>query len=170
MDETHRVIIEQIPHLRRYALALLRNQIDADDLVQDCLTRAMDRLHLWKPGSNMRTWLFAILHNQHVNQTKRRINRPDRSSLEQTHENLYSTPPPQESSIAFRDMSRALDQLHDDQRQVILLIALEGLDYGEAAEILDIPVGTVMSRLSRGRQKLRELMDNKVAPILRRVK
>ena len=133
MNEEHRLIVEQIPHLRRYARALLGDKILADDLVQECLTRAMDRLHLWRPGSNMRVWLMAIMHNIHVNEAKRRAARPG-----------------QDQPLLLRDMNDALDQLPDDQRYVILLIGLEGLEYAEAAEVLDIPIGTVMSRFGRG--------------------
>lgn len=170
MDKSHQLIVEQIPHLRRYARALLRDKIEADDLVQDCLTRAMDRLHLWKPGTNIKAWLFTILHNQHINQAKRRTNRPDSIAIEAVHENLNQSPPDQEFGITVRDINHALDELPNDQRQIILLIGLEGLDYQEAAEILDIPLGTVMSRLNRGRKKMRALMEHKDAPTLRRVK
>jgi RNA polymerase sigma-70 factor (ECF subfamily) len=152
MNEEHRLIVEQIPHLRRYARALLGDKILADDLVQECLTRAMDRLHLWRPGSNMRVWLMAIMHNIHVNEAKRRAARPG-----------------QDQPLLLRDMNDALDQLPDDQRHVILLIGLEGLEYAEAAEVLDIPIGTVMSRFGRGRKSLREFLDSDGAPRLRRV-
>ena len=153
MNEEHRLIVEQIPHLRRYARALLGDKILADDLVQECLTRAMDWLHLWRPGSNMRVWLMAIMHNIHANEAKRRAARPG-----------------QDQPLLLRDMNDALDQLPDDQRHVILLIGLEGLEYAEAAEVLDIPIGTVMSRLGRGRKSLREFLDSDGAPRLRRVK
>ncbi len=170
MDDTRRLIVEEIPHLRRYARALLGDADLADDLVQDALTRAMDRLHLWRPGSNMRTWLFSILHNQHVNAAKRRARRPDSAGLAPVHENLHAAPPTQGAGQSIRDLDRALGQLSEDQRLVVLLVGLQGLGYAETAEVLGVPVGTVMSRLDRGRKRLRELMENGDAPVLRRVK
>ncbi|MBC8337508.1 MAG: sigma-70 family RNA polymerase sigma factor [Alphaproteobacteria bacterium] len=166
----HRLIVEQIPHLRRYSGALLRDREKADDLVQDCLTRAMDRLHLWTPGTNMRAWLFTILHNLHVNAARRLSRQPGQVGLDETHEDLRSAPPEQGAGLALRDMDRALGKLPDDQRQVILLIGLEDLSYADAADVLDVPIGTVMSRLNRGREKLREIMENEDTPTIRRVK
>jgi RNA polymerase sigma-70 factor (ECF subfamily) len=168
VDNVRRLVVEQIPHLRRYARALLRDPTDADDLVQDCLTRAMGRLHLWQPGTNMRRWLFTILHNQYINQAKRRKNRPDDETLVQSES--IAIPPSQESGMAIFDLGRALELLPEEQRQVVLLVGLEGLAYREAAEVLDVPLGTVMSRLNRGRQKLRELMERDNMPTIRRVK
>ncbi len=170
MDETQRLIVDQIPHLRRYARALLGDPDAADDLVQDSLTRAMTRLHLWRPGTNMRAWLFSILHNQHVNTARRRARRPDRVGLEPAHDGLHAVPPVQDAGPAIRDLARALAQISEDQRQVVLLVGLEGLAYAEAAEVLDVPLGTVMSRLNRGRQRLRELMEAAPAATVRRVK
>lgn len=170
MNEEHRIIVDQIPHLRRYARALLGDKTLADDLVQECLTRAMDRLHLWRPGSNMRVWLMAIMHNLHINDAKRRSARPDQVSLSASHENLRSEPPGQDTPLMLRDMNQALNQLPDDQRHVILLIGLEGLEYAEAADVLDIPIGTVMSRLGRGRKSMREFLDVDGAPRLRSIK
>lgn len=164
------MIIAEIPHLRRYAVALLRDREAADDLVQDCLARAMDRLYLWRPGSNMRPWLFTILHNLHVNERRRHAKRPDDVALAPAHENLQATPPAQSAGLEMRDMGAALAQLAEDQRQVVLLIGLEGLSYAEAADVLDIPEGTVMSRLNRGRQRLREILEQPAPATLRRVK
>ena len=117
MDETRRLIVDQIPHLRRYARALLGDPDAADDLVQDSLTRAMDRLHLWRPETNMRAWLSSILHNQHVNAVRRRARRPDRVDLEPAHDGLHAAPPEQDAGPGLRDLGRALAQLSEDQRQ-----------------------------------------------------
>lgn len=170
MDDAHRLIVDQIPHLRRYASALLRDRDMADDLVQDCLTRAVDRLHLWTPGTNMRSWLFTILHNLHVNAARRRTRQPDSVGLEQSHEGLRATPPEQDAGLAVRDIDQALEQLAEDQRQAVLLVGLEELSYSDAAEVLDVPIGTLMSRLYRGRQRLREILEQDETPTLRRVK
>ncbi|MBC8239764.1 MAG: sigma-70 family RNA polymerase sigma factor [Alphaproteobacteria bacterium] len=170
MDEINRLIVDQVPHLRRYARALLRDADAADDLVQDCLTRAMGRLHLWTPGSNMRTWLFSILHNQHVNSARRLAHRPDQIDFAPSHAALQATHPEQSGRHEVRDLGRALEQLPEEQRQVILLVGLEGLAYSEVAHVLDLPMGTVMSRLNRGRQRLREIIEQDEGPVLRRVK
>jgi RNA polymerase sigma factor (sigma-70 family) len=168
MNDEHRMMVEQIPHLRRYAQALLGDNMLADDLVQECLTRAMDRLHLWRPGGNMKVWLMSILHNVHVNDAKRRSARPDAVSLAPVHENLHPQPAGQDQPFLLRDMNQALNQLPDEQRNVIVLIGREGLAYAEAAEVLDVPVGTVMSRLGRGRRNLREYLDADGTPRLRK--
>lgn len=118
----------------------------------------------------MRAWLFAIMHNQDVNRAKRQRNRPDRVPLEPVHADRHAAAAPQDPGIAIRDLGDALEQLPEEQRQVVLLVGLEGMTYGEVAEIIDSPIGTVMSRLNRGRQKLRELMDHDDTTSLRRVK
>lgn len=170
MDDLRRDIVAAVPSLRRYARALLREPADADDLVQDCLTRAIDRLHLWTPGTNLRAWLFTILHNQHVNTARRRARRPDGIAMNDSGVEPAAGLAAQEDRHALRDMDRALAALDEDQRQAVLLIGLEGLTYGEAADVLDVPLGTVMSRLSRGRRRLRDLMDQGHPPALRRIK
>jgi RNA polymerase sigma-70 factor (ECF subfamily) len=128
----------ELPRLRRYARALVRDVVDADDLVQECLTRALAKLHLWQEGSDLRAWLFTILHNQYVNQIRRSIR--------------------MEKRLELRDLDRALGRLPAEQRAVILLVGLEGMPYSAVAEVLAIPTGTVRSRLSRGRLALRDLM------------
>jgi RNA polymerase sigma-70 factor, ECF subfamily len=150
----------QIPRLRRYAHALHRsNGSRADDLVQDTLARAIAKQHLWKPGSNLQGWLFTLMHHQNVNDVRRLVVRGTVSSnLEELHDNLASVNDTS-ASLQLRDLDRAMAKLPTENRQVILLVALEDLSYEEAAEILRIPVGTVRSRLSRGRTALRRLMD-----------
>ncbi len=170
MNELHKQIVDCIPGLRRYSRALTGGGDLADDLVQDCLARAMDRLHLFKPGSNMRAWLFSILHNQHVNNVRRSAVRPDAADLEAVVEERTGVPANQEQNLEIRDIRAGLALLPDDQRQVILLVGLEGMSYVEAAEILGIPKGTVMSRLNRGREQLRTLMNSGSRPEIRRVK
>ena len=162
-------IVDQIPHLRRYASALLRDRDAADDLVQDCLTRAFDRLHLWRPSGTMRAWLFTILHNLHANQTRKRGREPEIRSDTDTLER-QPAPADQDAGLVARDLANALGQLPDEQRSVILLVGLEGHSYADVSAITDAPLGTVMSRLSRGRELLRQIMDTQTEPTLRRVK
>ncbi len=161
-------IVDQIPHLRRYASALLRDRDAADDLVQDCLARAFDRLHLWQPSGTMRAWLFTILHNLHVNQSRKRGREPE---IRTDTDNLERQPAPsdQDTGLVARDLVNALDQLPEEQRIVILLVGLEGLSYADVASVTGTPLGTVMSRLSRGRERLRQIMDTQPTQPLRRV-
>lgn len=160
-----------IPALRRYAAALLRNRHDADDLVHDCLVRALDKLHTRRDDADVRAWLFAILHNLFISQLRRAKARPAGESLDETHEAALSMRPDQENALQWRDLIRGLNALPVEQRSVILLISIEDLSYADAATVLGVPIGTVMSRLARGRERLRQLTDEEaVRPVLRRVK
>jgi RNA polymerase sigma-70 factor (ECF subfamily) len=157
VSQTEQLIAEQIPRLRRYARALMGDPVRADDLVQESLLRALSRRHLWQPGTDIRAWMFTILHNIHVNnQRKRHVRKDYQEPLEDQPE--LSTPSTQEKSLEIRDLARALDMLPEPQRQVVLLVGLEGMDYKKVADVLEIPLGTVMSRLHRGREALRQLM------------
>jgi RNA polymerase sigma-70 factor, ECF subfamily len=150
----------QIPRLRRYARALTRDFSRADDLVQNCLTRAVAKQHLWQYGTDLRAWLFTILHHQHVNDVRRSIREGSHVMFEEAPELTV-----QSNAIAalqLRDLEAALGKLQPEQRQVILLVGLEDMSYDEVATVLNVPVGTVRSRLSRGRGQLRLLMGMEV--------
>jgi RNA polymerase sigma-70 factor, ECF subfamily len=155
--EIHRSIEAEIPRLRRYARALARDVAAADDLVQDCLARALGKLHLWREGTDLRAWLFTILHNQYVNQVRRAVREGAAIGLNES-EPLLARPPHQSGRLELRDLERAIGKLPEEQRSVILLVGLEGMRYEEVAEVLGVPVGTVRSRLSRGRETLRRLI------------
>jgi len=155
--EIYRSIEAEIPRLRRYARALTRDTAVTDDLVQDCLTRALGKLHLWQEGTDLRAWLFTILHNQYVNQVRRAIREGAPVGLSET-EPMLTQAPHQGKRLQLRDLDRALARLPGEQRSVILLVGLEGMRYEEVAAVLDVPIGTVRSRLSRGRETLRRLM------------
>ena len=145
-----------IPSLRRYALVLLRHDEQrADDLVQDCLLRAMSRWHLWRHPGNLRGWLFTILHNIYVNDVARAAARPDVVEI-QDYFPAMAVPASQTHSIQLREVVRAIQDLPDTQRQTLLLVTLEGFSYDETAEITGVQIGTVMSRLSRARDKVRK--------------
>lgn len=148
-------ITEQIPRLRRYARALTGNRESADDLVQDTLERALRRSVLFRPGKDPRAWLFSIMHNVFVNGVRapaaRRaaaVEGPEPASRDTAHDGLIA-----------RDIDRALAQLPPEQREVVLLVGLEELSYEATARVIGSPIGTVMSRLSRGRERLRALLD-----------
>ena len=163
MSEFHRLVEQQIPRLRRYARALTRNRERADDLVQDTLSRALIKEQFWQPGTNLRAWLFTIMHNQNVNNVRRDIRESGVVDMEQVSAPLTATTDPAASRKMF-ELERALAQLPLEQRQAILLVGLEGLSYEDAAGILSVPVGTVRSRLSRGRDGLRKLLDMEERP------
>ncbi|KAA0587541.1 RNA polymerase sigma-70 factor (ECF subfamily) [Azospirillum lipoferum] len=152
-----RQIEEEIPRLRRFARAMVRDATLADDLVQECLERALSRLHLWRPGTNLRAWLFTILRNLHINGVRRRQPVVDIDAEAQAA--IGAAPGSQFVRMELRDLRRALALLPNEQREVVLLIGLEGISYNEAADILGISIGTVKSRLSRGRRALRLLME-----------
>jgi RNA polymerase sigma-70 factor (ECF subfamily) len=156
VPDTHQDIEAEIPRLRRYARALTRDVITADDLVQDCLTRALGKLHLWQEGSDLRAWLFTILHNQYVNHIRRSV-REGAAVVFNESEPLLSRAPQQGKRLELRDLERAIAKLPSEQRSVVLLVGLEGMRYEEVAAVLGVPVGTVRSRLSRGREALRRL-------------
>jgi RNA polymerase sigma-70 factor (ECF subfamily) len=151
-----RMLEAQIPRLRRYARALTRNFTRADDLVQSCLARAVAKQHLWQPGTDLRAWLFTILHNQYVNDIRRSVREGSYVTFEEAPQlTVQSNAIP---TLQLRDLEAALGALPPEQRQVILLVGLEGMRYEEVATVLNVPVGTVRSRLSRGRDELRRLM------------
>ncbi|WP_226893538.1 sigma-70 family RNA polymerase sigma factor [Nisaea sediminum] len=164
------LLTEEIPHLRRYARVLTRGGDGADDLVQSCLERALSRFHLWQQDRRLRPWLFTIMHNIFVNQVRSRAVRPDLVSIDAGTVQLSSAAE-QEQRAEVRQVLAALDSLNDDQREAVMLVAVEGLSYEEAAQILGVRTGTLMSRLHRGRERLRELCFRAAAtPAIRQVK
>src|SRR3979409_2222289 len=161
------LIIEHIPRLRRYARALVGDRYVADDLVQDTLERAWNKFYLWRPGSDLRAWLFTIMHNVFVNQARRR-----RYEIEQAMDELpaIAVRATQGEQLELQDVDRVLRSLSDEQREVVLLVAVEQLTYEEVSGALDIPIGTVMSRLSRARERMRQLLGGQTVMPLKVVK
>lgn len=161
-------IVAEIPRLRRYARALTGEAVRADDLVQDTLERALGKWSLWGAG-NLRAWLFSIMHNLFVNQARspRLVDYPGDEALPD-----LPTRATQNDALELRDFAHSLSRLPEEQREVVLLVALEDLSYGDTAKVLGVPVGTVMSRLSRGRERLRALLEGSepVEPQLKVVK
>lgn len=143
-----------VPRLRRYARALLSDRAAADDLTQDTLERAWAKLDQFRPGSDLRAWMFSIMHNVHVSRLRRP--QPEEALVEDSLDaGVRAT---QNDALEIRDLDRALAALSMEHREVLLLIGLEEMSYDAAASTLGIPVGTVMSRLSRARERLRVLM------------
>ncbi|GAA4324240.1 RNA polymerase sigma factor [Pigmentiphaga soli] len=154
-DETE--LLACIPSLRRYARGLTGDPHRADDLVQDTLERAWRRFGLWQRRGELRAWLFGIMHNQFVDRLRARHSRPEADA--------GSDPPDAEvratqaDRLEVRDLDRLLARLPPDLRAVLLLVGVEELSYREAAAVMGVPIGTVMSRLSRARERLAALMQ-----------
>lgn len=151
----HELIEPHIPALRRYAWGLCRHAQDADDLVQDCLTRALQGWHSRRPEGSVRAWLYTILYNGFVSDRRREKHRP--RGVPGDEPMMHAT---QEHRLMLDDVGAALSSLPEEQQTVLLLVAVEDFSYAEAAKILDVPIGTVMSRLSRGRERMRQMLDD----------
>lgn len=151
-----------IPRLRRYARALAGDRADADDLVQDTVERGWAQLAAWQPGSDMRAWLFSIMHNVRIDQGRRR-----KVPTELLDDDTPQPAAPERVSagLELRDVDAALRLLPEEHREILLLVGLEEMRYEDVALTLGLPVGTVMSRLSRAREKLRVLMEGR-APVV----
>ena len=155
-------LLTWVPRLRRYARALVGNRDDADDLVQDTLERALTKSALWRGVADMRAWLFGMMHNLHVDG----VRRPKLHTVvldDDTPE--VPVAPTQGERLAVLDLQAALERVPVEQREIILLVALEDMSYAEVASTLGIPIGSVMSRLSRGRERLRCLMEGQPDPV-----
>jgi len=163
------LLIGQIPTLRRYARALLRERGAADDLVQDSLERAWSRAHLLRSPETIRVWLYTIMHNLFVSGIRDQRRAPPLVPL---HESGYAdaNPATHDHALLGDELERALAALATDQRAALLLVGVEDLSYREAAEVLGIPEGTLMSRLHRGRRRLRILLEGVSSAPLKRVK
>ena len=157
MYELRRLLEHEIPRLRRYARALTRDSNRADDLVQDTIVRGLAKAHLWQPGTDLRAWLFTIMHNQYVNDIRRAAREQVPIDVDLVASTLAATTDPS-ASRQLSELDQALGRLSKGQREVVLLVGLEGMSYDEAAKILRVPIGTIRSRLGRAREALRSLM------------
>ena len=175
-------LIAQIPGLRRYARALTGNAWAADDLVQDTLERACSKWRLWVVGSDLRAWLFTLMHNLFASDNRRALRRQKAGATVDVDELAHELAAPDGATALGLDLQRCLMLLPEEQRTVLLLVSLEDMRYDEVAKITGTPIGTVMSRLSRARTRLQQLLDapavapgaavghNSSAPVLRRLK
>lgn len=148
----------EMPRLRRYARALMRDRDAADDLVQDCLERAFGHIENWRTGENPRRWLFTIMHHLFVDQARKVKRRSETMPIEAA-QNMAS-PATQVENLASREILEALQAIAPERRAALVMVAIEGFSYAEAADVLGIPAGTLMSRISRGREELRGLLDD----------
>lgn len=150
-------VLQHITALRRYARALTSDTNKAEDLVQDSLERALQRFHLYQEGTNLKAWLFTIMHNVYVNNVRKSSSEPNFVSYDNINASQLD-PQDIEDDVTIRDLKCALTKLPNDQKDILLLVGLEGFGYKEVSTMLDIPLGTVMSRLHRAREKLRQQM------------
>jgi len=169
MDEIAALIEPHIPALRRYARALLRDRDAADDLVQDCLERAVSRWHLRRRDGDLKAWLFKIERNLFLNDLRQRTRRGPHVGPE-ILESMASLDGANDGALGVPDVLAGLELLPEEQRSVLFLVGVEDLSYEETARVLQIPIGTVMSRLSRAREKMRQYLETGRGPVLRSVK
>lgn len=171
LDKAHieTLFVAQVPNLRRYARALTRNPEQADDLVQTCLERAWSRRHRWKADSDLRAWLFTIMHNLYVNLVKRSSRSPEVALFEEV-DLMDARTPGQELAIQLKDLESGLAELPFEQRETLVLVCVEEMTYEQVSEVLGVPVGTVMSRLHRARERMRHFMHSDRQRPLRSVK
>lgn len=162
VDDFGAKVVVVIPRLRRYARALTGDTLAADDLVQDTLERALSKRHLWRDGSDLRAWTFTIMHNVFVNQRRARVNDATVTLDDEAH--AVAAHASAVDMLEVGEIDGAIRQLPVEQREVLLLIALEQLSYEETAQALGIPIGTVMSRLHRARERVRMLLNGEAAP------
>jgi RNA polymerase sigma-70 factor (ECF subfamily) len=158
MNDFGWLLEREIPRLRRYARALTRDVARADDLVQDTLVGAIAQQHRWQCGTNLHAWLFTLMHNENLNGSRRSAREDIAVKFDDQWPFLSAATDPT-GCLSLRDLDRALARISEEQRRVILLFGLEGTSYEEAAPILDVPIGTVRSRMSRSRKLLRKLTD-----------
>lgn len=159
MSDLVQMVQPLIPGLRRYARTMLRDASTADDLVQDCLERVVGRWHQRRAEGDVATWTYTILHNLAINHLRGAKRRGPHVPLDDSEDTALSRPPEQENALRYRDVVHAMQALPDDQRSVLLLVSVEDMSYAEAAKVLDVPIGTVMSRLARARERLRRSID-----------
>ncbi|WP_366653876.1 RNA polymerase sigma factor [Fodinicurvata sp. EGI_FJ10296] len=162
MDDTKWLIAQEIPHLRRYARSLTNNADEADDLVQDCLERAINKRQLWTQKGSLRSWLFRMLYNLFLNGGRARKRQQAQVNIDDAPDSLapdiLSVNGAPDKRIECWRVAQALEELPPEQRDAVLLVSLESMPYDEAAATLGIPIGTLRSRVSRGREALRALV------------
>jgi RNA polymerase sigma-70 factor, ECF subfamily len=163
-------LITELPYLRRFARALAGDASLADDLVQDCVERALVKSHLYDPARPLRAWLFAVLRNIYVSNWRKNSKFSAAKNLDDLEGLEGSVEPEQETNLSVALIANALNSLPPQQREVLVLISLEEMSYKEASEIIGVPIGTIMSRLSRARSYLQSVLEERGTTVLRRVK
>ncbi len=163
-------LIVELPYLRRFARGLCGDVSLADDLVQDCVERALMKSHLYDPARPLRAWLYAVLRNIYVSNWRRNAKHNGMKDVEELQGFEGAVPPEQEQNFSVALISDALNTLPAQHREILILVSLEEMSYQQASEIIGVPIGTVMSRLSRARAHLQNILEERGTPVLRRVK
>lgn len=163
-------LIAEIPHLRRFARSLCGDASLADDLVQDCIERALKKSHLYDATKPLRAWLYAVLRNIHVSNWRSNVKHTSSKNIDDLIDGEGATRAEQEDNFSTSLITEALDKLPAQQREVLVLISLEEVSYKQASEIIGVPIGTIMSRLSRARSLLKDILEERGTTVLRRVK
>jgi RNA polymerase sigma-70 factor (ECF subfamily) len=160
MNQVYAEIEDYIPQLRRYALALSHNPVAADDLIQESVARALMKSDLFNAGTNLRAWLFTIMHNIHISNTRRQkhIGMPIDPDIAAA---TLSTQPSQEAPLVMKALNKAMQVIPDSQRVAVIMAGVEGMSYEEISQHLDVPIGTIKSRVSRGRDALRKALHGR---------
>jgi RNA polymerase sigma-70 factor, ECF subfamily len=164
------LLIAELPYLRRFARSLCGDAALADDLVQDTAERAIAKQHLYDPSRPLRAWLFAVLRNLFINGIRKKAQFHVVKNVDDLTDGEDAVAPEQEQGMSLRLITDALDRLPPQHREVIALVSLEEMSYRDVSEILGVPMGTVMSRLSRAREQMRGLLESRGTSVLRRVK
>lgn len=157
MTDPREELAEHIGPMRAFAVSLCRNPATADDLVQDALIKAWTNIESFEPGSNMRAWLFTILRNTFYSLHRKR--KREVEDIDGVHASQLAQKPDHDGRLAFRDFQVAFQQLSDEQREALVLVGAGGFSYEEAAETCGVAVGTIKSRVNRGRAQLVQLLD-----------
>ena len=163
-------LIAEIPHLRRFARGLCGDASLADDLVQDCIERALKKSHLYDAAKPLRAWLFAVLRNIHVSNWRSNVKHTSAKNIDDLEGFEGAVRAEQDDNFSTSLITQALDKLPTQQREVLILVSLEEVSYKHAAEIIGVPIGTIMSRLSRARSTLKDILEERGTSVLRRVK
>ncbi len=163
-------LVKELPYLRRFARGLCGDASLADDLVQDCVERALVKSHLYDPARPLRAWLYAVLRNIFVSNWRRNAKFKGAKNVDDLVGLEGSTAPEQDNNFSVALITDALDTLPTQQREVLVLISLEEMSYKDASEIIGVPIGTIMSRLSRARAHLENILEERGTTVLRRVK
>ena len=163
-------LIAEIPHLRRFARSLCGDASLADDLVQDCIERALKKSHLYDAAKPLRAWLYAVLRNIHVSNWRSNVKHTSSKNIDDLIDGEGATRAEQEDNFSTSLITEALDKLSAQQREVLVLISSEEVSYKQASEIIGVPIGTIMSRLSRARSLLKDILEERGTTVLRRVK
>jgi len=158
LDAFETALIRVLPRLRRFAHGLTRDAADADDLTQRAAERALKARDQWQPGTNFDAWAYRILRNLWIDTARHRQRRDKVIAPTDQAENV-GAPGDAEAAVERLFLMRAMDRLPDEQREAVALVMIEGLSYAEAAQVLELPEGTLTSRLVRGRQALAKMLS-----------